>query len=84
MKKVMAAMLLLAVFATRAMAQQAEWYPPDQELWTQMSQAFAGLSMSMSAHQQVQQIMQQVEQQAKAKAAAKKAGGSNPPAPAPK
>jgi hypothetical protein len=55
-------------------AQDAGVYaPPDEELWRNMSQAFANISMPAQAHQQVQAIMQQVEREAKQRAVKKAA-----------
>lgn len=61
-------MVLVSLIALPAVAQQP-YAAPDADLWRQMKDAFATLSMPLSAHHQVQQILQNVEQQARVKAA---------------
>lgn len=65
----MRTLLALLLLTTTAVAQPATWEPPDEQLWKQMSEAFAGLNMPLAAHQQVQQILQSVEREARARAA---------------
>lgn len=43
----------------------------DRDLWDQMRNAFATISMPLNAHQQVQAIMQQINQEAEKRAAEK-------------
>jgi hypothetical protein len=62
---------------------QPHYVPPDLDLWTQMTQAFNELPISLNAHQQIMQIMQQVQQQAMARERQKAAASAQPPATAP-
>lgn len=68
MRSVIVALTLLA--STVALAQ--DYAAPSAALWNQMVQAIQGVSMPLTAHQQVNQIMQGVQQQALQEAAARK------------
>ncbi len=70
------AMLISIWFAVSARAQ--EYSAPDAELWRQMGETIATVSMPLSAHQQVQRIMQNVQQEAAMRAARAKTEKSKP------
>jgi hypothetical protein len=59
--------LLLLFGNAGAIAQ--EYTAPDAELWRQMTEALAGISMPLPAHQQVQIILQNVQREAQMRAA---------------
>jgi hypothetical protein len=65
MKRIAFVAMLVWWLGMMVAASRSQDMPPiDRDLWQAMTQAFANISMPLSAHQQVQQIMQGVEQQA--------------------
>ena len=64
-------------FATPAFA--ADYAPPSQELWAQMTTALQGVSMPLAAHQAVGNILTMVQQQAVTEQVAKTRGSNVSP-----
>jgi len=72
--------ILALMLATPAAAQQPAFAPLDEAAYNAMLQAFAQISMPLTAHQQVQQIMQAAERESAARAQAKRAADEKPAA----